>query len=105
MTLGSGPVMYRPDDALLAGVCAKLASRLSWNVWAVRALFVAGLFIMPLWVGAAYLVLALLMGLLLSEADSKSAPPGGMTSSKLSERGRRIADLEAKFSELEKGRR
>lgn len=92
---------YRPDGALLAGVCSELARRLDWNVWAVRCLFVCGLLIESLVTGVVYLVLALVMGLLLGDADSKSEPPGGLASTRLSERGKRIADLEKKFSEME----
>jgi phage shock protein PspC (stress-responsive transcriptional regulator) len=93
---------YRPDDALLAGVCAEMARRLGWNVWAIRAVFVFGMFLKPLWVGAIYIVLAIVMGLLLGGSDSKSEPPGGLGSPDLSDRAQRIADLERKFSDLEK---
>ena len=93
---------YRPDDALLAGVCAEIARRLGWNVWAIRGVFIFGLFIKTLWVGAAYLILALAMGLLLGDSDSKSEPPGGLASPDLEDRAQRIADLERKFEDLER---
>lgn len=93
---------YRPDDALLAGVCAELARRLGWNVWAVRCLFVLGLCIEPLGTAVIYVVLALAMGLWLGGSDSKSAPPGGLSSPGLSERARRIDELERKFRDLER---
>ena len=93
---------YRPDDALLAGVCAEMARRLGWNVWAIRGVFVFGLVIKTLWVGAAYLILALAMGLLLGDSDSKSEPPGGLASPDLENRAQRIADLERKFEDLER---
>ena len=41
----------RPAGALLAGVCAGLAQRLGWNAWAIRALFVLGLFIQAIGIG------------------------------------------------------
>ncbi len=93
---------YRPEDALLAGVCAEIAQRLGWNVWALRGVFVFGMLLKPIWVGAAYVVLALAMGLLLGDSDSKSDDPGGLSSPDLSTRAERIADLERKFEDLEK---
>lgn len=93
---------WRPEGALLAGVCAELAARVGWNLWAVRGLFIAGLLIETLATGIIYVVLALAMGLLLGGADRKSAPPGGLSSPDLSERGRRIEALERKFRDLER---
>jgi len=93
---------YRPDDALLAGVCAELARRLGWHVWAIRGLFLFGLWIAPLTASVIYVVLALTMGLVLGGTDSKSDPPGGLSSPNLSERARRIDELERKFRDLER---
>ena len=95
----------RPADALLAGVCAELSRRIGWNVWGIRCLFAFCLFIRPLETGIAYLVLAAIIGLVLAGTDSKSEPPGGLASENLSKRGRRIADLERKFNELDRNRR
>lgn len=92
----------RPDDALLAGVCAEIARRLDWNVWVIRGLFVLGLFIQTLAAGAVYVVLALVMRCLDGRTDRKSAPPGGLASPDLAERGRRIDELEKQFRELER---
>ena len=92
---------HRAEGALLAGVCATLAARLGWNVWAIRALFLAGLLIKTLWVGGAYLVLALLFGNLPVCADRKSDRHAGLTSPDLDQRGRRIAELERQFRDLE----
>ena len=39
----------RHDDALLAGVCAGIADRFGWNVWALRAVFLAFLLVKTLW--------------------------------------------------------
>lgn len=87
---------YRPDNALLAGVCAELAERCGWNVWAVRALFILGLLVKTLWVGAAYVVLAVLLGLFCGKSGDQSR----LKTPELAERGRRIADLEKRFREL-----
>jgi phage shock protein PspC (stress-responsive transcriptional regulator) len=92
---------HRPDDALLAGVCAELSRRLGWNAWAIRGLFVLGLLINAVAAGVVYIVLALAMQLLSSGADRKSAPPGGLESPDLADRGRRIDELERQFRQLE----
>lgn len=92
----------RPEDAVLAGVCAELSRRLGWNVWAIRGLFVLGLLIQTLATGVVYLVLALAMHFLGGGADRKSAPPGGLGSPDLADRGRRIEELERKFRDLER---
>lgn len=95
--------LYRPKDALLAGVCAEAAQRLGWNVWALRALGIAGLLVQPLAAGAAYLVAALLMGLFLGNgAEEGREAPGGLASERLAERGQRIQELEEKFRTLER---
>ncbi len=86
------------DDALLAGVCANLAQRLGWNVWALRALFVIGLFIHAIGTAVVYIVLALV----LPKTGSDPDPGPGLSSPELSERERRIADLEKRFRDLEK---
>jgi phage shock protein PspC (stress-responsive transcriptional regulator) len=95
--------MYRPDKALLAGVCAELAQRLGWDLWAIRVLVLIGLLLAPLAVGGAYLLAALLMQLLgKKSAPARPAPPAGLGSAELGERGERIAELERKFRELER---
>lgn len=96
--------LYRPDDALLAGLCAELARRLGWNVWALRVLFVVALLVQTLPTAVVYLAASLVMGLLLSDHKAPE-PPGGLASEQLSERGQRIADLEEKFRELERENR
>lgn len=92
---------YRPDGALLAGVCAEVGRRLGWNPWALRALFLVGLLVEPLATGVAYLIGAAVVGLLLGDRD-RDEPPGGLASERLSERGRRIQELEEKFRSLER---
>lgn len=92
--------LYRPDDALLAGLCAELARRLGWNVWALRVLFVVALLVQTLPTALVYLGASLVMGLVLAGSKPKDAP-GGLASERLSERGQRIQELEDKFRELE----
>jgi phage shock protein PspC (stress-responsive transcriptional regulator) len=91
------PVYQRHQDALLAGVCAELAQRLGWNVWALRALAVLGLFIHALGTGAIYLVLALI----LPWGNGDGGDPG-LSAPELSDRNQRIADLERRFRDLER---
>lgn len=93
--------LYRPQDALLAGVCAEAAHRLGWNVWALRLLFLLELLVNALATGAVYLVAALVVGCFLGESASREAP-GGLASDRLRERGERIKDLEDKFRALER---
>ena len=95
---------YRPDDALLAGVCAEIARRLGWNVWAVRGVFAFGLFINALWVGVAYILMALVMGLGLglgAPPDKEADDEERLSSPEIRDRARRIEDLERKFRDLE----
>jgi phage shock protein PspC (stress-responsive transcriptional regulator) len=88
----------RHPDALLAGVCADLAQRLGWNVWAIRGLFVIALLIKTIAMAAVYLVLALIMPHF--RADEKPRPD--LSSPELRSRNERIADLERRFRDLEK---
>lgn len=103
-----GSKVYRPEDALLAGVCAELARRLGWNVWALRGILVLGLFLAPVPVGIGYLLGALAMSLLLggrdplASAEDERAGADRPLSEELGERGRRIAELERRFRELER---
>lgn len=89
----------RHPDALLAGVCADMAQRLGWNVWAFRGLAILGLFLNVLVTGGIYLALACMLPLIRtkpeqSESDQLSAP-------ELGDRNARIAELERRFRELE----
>lgn len=104
--------LYRPEDALLAGVCAELSRRLGWNAWALRALFLAGLLVQTLATGAVYLLAAVVMGVALgrgrgSAGGTQDAGDGeaGLRSEHLDERARRIEALEKRFRELERDRR
>ena len=88
----------RPAGALLAGVCASLAQRLGWNAWAIRALFVLGLFIQAIGTGVVYILLAFL----LPGFDDQSKPEPELKADELSERNQRIVELERRFREMEK---
>jgi len=91
------PGYHRPDDALLAGVCAAIARRLGWNVWALRALAVLGLLIKA----PATIVLYLLLALLLPLLGGSKPGTAGLAAPELSDRNRRIEDLERRFRDLE----
>jgi len=95
----------RADGALLAGVCAGIAGKLGWNVWALRALFVVFLLVKTLWAIAAYVVLALALHLLgdgwPGKERQRDGGSGELASPELAGRNRRIADLERRFRDLE----
>jgi phage shock protein PspC (stress-responsive transcriptional regulator) len=94
------PRPQRADGALLAGVCATLAQRLGWNAWALRALFVLGLFIQTIATGVIYLLLALLVPRFATASDD----PEPLQYADLGRRGERIAELERRFREMERGK-
>ena len=91
----------RTEGALLAGVCAGIAQAFNWNVWVLRALFVAFLLIKTLWAIVVYAVLALVFKLFEDQWPGKSKSGEGLASPELSERNQRISDLESRFRELE----
>ena len=95
----------RPEGSLLAGVCTGIARTFDWNVWVLRALFVLFLLIKPIWAVAAYAALALVFHLLDGEWPGRSKPRDGLQSPELAGRAQRIADLERRFEELERGDR
>lgn len=92
----------RTEGALLAGVCAGIARTFSWNVWALRALFVIFLLIKTLWAIAAYAALALMFWLLDAEWPGRRKSRSGLESPELAGRSRRITELERRFEELER---
>jgi phage shock protein PspC (stress-responsive transcriptional regulator) len=102
--MSAGVNATRPEGALLAGVCAGAARKLGWNVWALRALFVAFLLVKTLWAIAAYAALALAMYLLgdgwPGKAPRQAGSDGGLESPELAARNRRIAELERRFRDL-----
>ena len=91
----------RTEGALLAGVCAGIAQALNWNVWVLRALFVAFLLIKTLWAIVVYAALALAFKLFEDQWPGKSKSGEGLASPELSERNQRISDLERRFRELD----
>ena len=91
----------RTEGALLAGVCAGIAQALNWNVWVLRALFVAFLLIKTLWAIVVYAALALVFKLFEDQWPGKSKSGEGLASPELSERNQRISDLERRFRELD----
>jgi phage shock protein PspC (stress-responsive transcriptional regulator) len=91
----------RESDALLAGVCADIAGRFGWNVWALRAVFLAFLLIKTLWAIVAYAALAVIFRLLDGSWSRRDEAPGGLESPELAGRNERIAELERKFREME----
>lgn len=99
---GSRP--QRADGALLAGVCSGIAQRLGWNAWALRALFVIGLFVETIATGIVYLVLACVVPRCLGNGRRERGE-GELESPELQSRKERIADLERRFRDLEQGGR
>ena len=93
----------RSDTALLAGVCARIAQGLGWNVWALRALCVVLLLIKTLWAILAYAAMALVLYLIDGGSPLRSRSRTGLTSPELAGRSQRIADLERRFEELQRG--
>jgi len=91
----------RIEGALLAGVCAGIARTFDWNVWVLRALFVAFLLIKTFWAVVVYAVLALIFHLLGGEWPAHKKPDEDLVSPELSARNERIADLERRFREIE----
>jgi phage shock protein PspC (stress-responsive transcriptional regulator) len=91
----------RIEGALLAGVCAGLAGRFRWNVWALRALFVAFLLFKTFWAIVAYGVLAVILHLADGQWPRRGRSAGGLESPELADRNQRIAELERRFRELE----
>jgi phage shock protein PspC (stress-responsive transcriptional regulator) len=91
----------RIEGALLAGVCAGIARTFRWNVWVLRALFVAFLLVKTLWAVVVYAALALIFNLFEDQLTGQSKSGEGLSSPELSGRSERISDLERRFRELE----
>jgi len=91
----------RIEGALLAGVCAGIARTFNWNVWVLRALFIAFLLVKTFWAVAAYVALALVFNLRETHWPGRSESKEGLASPELADRGERIAELERRFRELE----
>jgi len=93
----------RIEGSLLAGVCAGIAQAFHWNVWVLRALFVAFLLTKTLWALVAYAVLAVLFVLFEEYVPGRAGSTESLSSPELSERSQRISDLEKRFKDLENG--
>jgi phage shock protein PspC (stress-responsive transcriptional regulator) len=91
----------RPKGSLLAGVCAGIARTFQWNVWVLRALFVAFLLFKTLWAIVVYAVLALAFSLMDGQWPCRRGSGDELTSPELSGRNQRISDLERRFRDLE----
>lgn len=91
----------RPEGSLLAGVCAGIARTFQWNVWVLRALFVAFLLFKTFWAIVVYAVLALGFSLLDGQWSGRGAAADELASPELSGRNQRINDLERRFRDLE----
>jgi len=95
---------FRPariEGALLAGACAGIARTFNWNVWVLRALFVAFLLVKTFWAVVVYAVFALVFNFFENPWPGRSKSNEGLASPELSGRSERIADLERRFRELE----
>ena len=92
------------DKGLIAGVCARLADRFGWNVWAIRVLFVAFALVKTLWAIGAYVLGVVLFHLLDGTASGRETDDQNLRSPELSDRQRRIDDLERQFRDLERSR-
>lgn len=103
MVTATGNFCRRHEGALLAGVCADLAERLGWNVWALRALAVLGLFIDALVTALVYGALSLILPRL-RRGDAPSAAAPRLSAPELRGRKRRIGELERRFRDLENRR-
>lgn len=93
----------RIEGSLLAGVCAGIAQTFHWNVWVLRALFVAFLLTKTLWAVIAYALLAVIFIFFEDQLPARSATGEDLSSPELSGRNQRIADLEKRFRDLENG--
>lgn len=92
----------RTQGGLIAGVCAGIAQVFGWNAWVLRALFVLFLLVETFWTAAVYAVLAILFHLGRQHRARHPRSNDGLTSPELSERARRIDELEKRFQDLEK---
>jgi phage shock protein PspC (stress-responsive transcriptional regulator) len=94
----------RIEGSLLAGVCAGISQAFRWNVWVLRALFVAFLLTKTLWAVVTYAVLAVIFIIFDDQVPNGAEDTENLSSPELSARSQRIADLEKRFRDLENGR-
>ncbi len=94
--------LYRPEQALLAGVCAALAERTGWSVWVLRLVLVALLVASAPLVIVGYLIAALLVGLFLQPGADRAADKQRLNAEPLQQRQERIDALERKIRGMER---
>lgn len=94
----------RPEDALLAGVCSRIAQTFKWNVWIIRVLFIGFLALKTLTAILVYAGLALVFHFA-SKTGRSTERSGGLESPELSDRNQRIEELERRFRDLEDSER
>ena len=95
-------IVDRTEGSLIAGVCAGIARAFGWNAWVLRALFVLFLLIETFWTAVVYAGLAVLLHLGRQHGLRHPRKKDGLASPELSERARRIDELEKRFRDLEK---
>jgi phage shock protein PspC (stress-responsive transcriptional regulator) len=104
-----------PNREMLAGVCSWLATRLHWNVWAIRAVLLILLVAQPVWTALGYVVAAVVLGATRrgefeawrdrafpGRASASGNPTAELHSPELNARKQRIQDLEQRFRNWEK---
>ncbi len=91
-------------EGMLAGVCSRLAARLKWNVWAIRAVLLILLVAEPLFTALGYALAAFIVSgfdRYGNTTDASSKPVTSLESPELASRKKRIDDLEQRFSKWE----
>ena len=96
--------MVNQNGGMLAGVCSQFASRLGWNVWAIRAVLLILLIAEPIWTALGYALVALV----LSTMDRHGHPftksteqPDSLQPPELAGRQQHISELEQRFRKWE----
>ncbi len=95
-------------EGMLAGVCSRLAVRLGWNVWAIRAVLLILLVAEPLFTALGYALAAFLISAVERRGTSAAGvntnsteDAGTLESPELASRKQRIAELEQRFRKWE----
>lgn len=95
-------------EGMLAGVCSRLAARMGWNVWAIRAVLLILLVAEPLFTALGYALAAFVISALERRRSTsalgdtgKANNAGNLESPELASRKQRIADLEQRFRKWE----
>ena len=94
--------LFRPEQALLAGVCAALAACTGWNVWALRAVLVVLLIVSAPLVIVGYLMAAVLVGLFLQPGARRADDEQRLKAESLQRRQQRMDALEQKIRAAER---